>query len=151
MSDKRTAQEIADLVCDQMRSRDRVATSLRIEWLSVTPGSARLAMEVRDDMLNAFDICHGGIIATLADTAFALACNSHGQLAVASGISVDFIAPARSGDRLEAVASELEATKRTGLYDVVVRNQAGATIAIFRGRSANLSGRTFIPRDQAPA
>lgn len=108
-------------------------------------------MEVRDDMLNAFDICHGGIIATLADTAFALACNSHGQLAVASGISVDFIAPARSGDRLEAVASELEATKRTGLYDVVVRNQAGATIAIFRGRSANLSGRTFIPRDQAPA
>jgi acyl-CoA thioesterase len=112
-------------------------------------GRARLHMTVRSDMLNAFDICHGGVVTTLADTAFAIACNSYDQLAVAAAISVDFTSPARAGDRLTAMAIEVATTGRTGLYDVTVTKEDGSLVAVFRGRSARLSGRRVLPGARA--
>ena len=95
-------------------------------------------MTVRDDMLNGHDICHGGFITTLADSAFAFACNSCNELTVAAGFSVDFLAPARGGDVLTADAVEVSRAGRTGVYDIDVTNQRGERVALFRGRSARL-------------
>lgn len=142
------AQRTARAVGARMLALDRAATHLGIRLIEVGLGSAMASMTVRADMLNAFDICHGGIVTTLADTAFALACNSYDQLAVASCISVDFTQPAREGDCLTATAKEVAKTGRTGLYDVTVTNQAGAPVAVFRGRSARISGRTVLPAAQ---
>jgi acyl-CoA thioesterase len=149
MLEAQQAQQLAREVGDFMRAHDRVAQALDIGVVAVGPGTATLQMTVRADMLNAFDICHGGVVTTLADTAFALACNSHGHLAVAAGITVDFTRPAHEGDRLTATATEVATTGRTGLYDVTVNNQDGLAIAVFRGRSARISGRAVPPPAQA--
>jgi acyl-CoA thioesterase len=102
-------------------------------------------MTVRDDMLNGHDICHGGFITLLADSAFAFACNSRNVVTVAAGLTVDFLAPAHRGDVLTATATESSRSGRTGVYDMVVTNQHGARIALVRGRSHSLGGRTVIP------
>ncbi len=128
---------------------DRASAALGIALVEVGLGSATTRLIVRPDMLNAFDICHGGVVTTLADTAFAVACNSYDQLAVASSIGVDFIQPARAGDCLTATATERAATGRTGLYDVTVTNQEGVAVAVFRGRSARISGRKVLSRPGA--
>jgi phenylacetic acid degradation protein PaaD len=96
-------------------------------------------MSVRRDMVNGHELCHGGLIFALADTCFAMACNTHGKPTVAAGASIDFIAPARFGDELTAVAEERQRMRRNGVYDVSVHNQAGECIALFRGRSRELS------------
>lgn len=101
-------------------------------------------MTVRADMLNGFAICHGGFITTLADSAFAFACNSYNQLTVASGIVVDFLAPAHEGDRLLAEGREVSRTGSTGVYDIAVTNQHGKTVAVMRGRSHTLKGRHVV-------
>lgn len=103
-------------------------------------------MAVREDMLNGHDICHGGLISTLADSAFAYACNSYDELTVASGFSVDFVAPGRLGDVLTARCAEVSRAGRTGVYDVEVSNQKGERIAVFRGRSYTAKGRPAVPR-----
>ena len=98
-------------------------------------------MLVRADMVNGHDLCHGGLIASLADSAFALACNSHGPVTVAAGFSIDLLAPARLGQTLYADAREVSRRGRSGLYDVTVRAddpEAGAVIAEFRGRSRTI-------------
>jgi acyl-CoA thioesterase len=105
------------------------------------PGQARLRMRVREDMLNGHGTCHGGIVFALADTAFAVACNSYSAVAVASGCSIEFVAPAGVGDELVAVASERARTGRTGLYDVEVTRDGGEPVASFRGRSMLASPR----------
>jgi acyl-CoA thioesterase len=92
-------------------------------------------MRVRDDMLNGQSACHGGLIFSLADSAFAFSCNSHGGTVVAAAASIDFLAPAQSGDELTAVAVERWRSRRNGVYEVTVANQRGDTIALFRGRS----------------
>jgi len=102
-------------------------------------------MTVRTDMLNGFKICHGGFITTLADSAFAFACNSANQLTVAAAIAVDFIAPAQEGDRLTAEAHELSLSGRTGVYDVKVLNQEGVLVAVLRGRSHRLKDKQVVP------
>jgi acyl-CoA thioesterase len=102
-------------------------------------------MAVRDEMLNGHEICHGGFITTLADSAFAFACNSRNQLTVAAGLTVDFLAPAHRGDVLTADAVEVSLAGRTGVYDIVVTNQQGARIALVRGRSARLRERSVMP------
>ena len=145
MAQAQSAQQLALEVGAHMIAHDRVAVALGVSIVEAGVGSAILRMTVRADMLNALDICHGGIVTTLADTAFALACNSYDQLAVASCISVDFTKPAREGDRLTATATEVATTGRTGLYDVTVTNQDGVAVAVFRGRSARISGRTVLP------
>ncbi len=148
MSD-RTPQETAEHVWHGMWANDRAAQLLGIEILAVTPGAATLAMQVRDDMLNGHDICHGGLITTLADTCFAYACNSYDELTVASGFTVDLLAPGRAGDRLTAVATEVTKGGRTGLYDIVVTNQRGERVAVFRGRSYTMKGKPAVRATEA--
>jgi acyl-CoA thioesterase len=124
--------------------RDRAAQMLGIVIVDVRPGSAVLTMKVRDDMLNGHDICHGGLITTLADTCFAYACNSYDELTVASGFSVDLMAPGRLDDLLTASGVEVSRGGRTGLYDITVTNQRDERIAVFRGRSYTMKGKPAV-------
>ena len=146
-----TLQALAERVRDSMFSTDAAAHALGMRVLSISPGHASVAMTVRADMLNGFAICHGGLVATLADTAFAYACNAHDVLTVASGFSVDLLRPSHEGDRLTAVAREMHKSGRTGLYDVVINNQRGECVAQFRGRSHSLTGRPVIGGAPMPA
>lgn len=144
-----TALQVAHRVRDGMWARDRACQALGMRVVDVTPGRASLAMTVREDMLNGHDLCHGGYITTLADSAFAYACNSYDELTVASGLSIDFLAPARLGETLTASAHEVSKAGRTGVYDVEVSNQNGVRIAIFRGRSHTFRGRPAVPQAKA--
>ena len=137
-------QEVADRVREGMLRNDRATQSLGMQVLAVGPGSATLCMGVREDMLNGHDICHGGLMATLADSTFAFACNSYNELTVASGFAVDFLAPARLGDVLTARCTEVSRTGRTGVYDVEVSNQRGVRVAVFRGRSHTVKGKPAV-------
>jgi len=141
-----TPQQTADHVREGMFANDRALKALGMQVTDIAPGRAGVAMTVREDMLNGHDICHGGLIATLADSAFAYACNSYDELTVASGFSVDFVAPGRLGDVLTARCAEVSKAGRTGVYDVEVHNQRGERIAIFRGRSYTAKGRPAVPR-----
>jgi acyl-CoA thioesterase len=140
----RSPQQIADLVRVGMARADRASTALGFEILAVAPGRATLAMTVREDMLNGHDICHGGLISTLADSTFAFACNSYNELTVASGFSIDFIAPGRRGDVLTARCAEVSKSGRTGVYDAEVTNQRGERVAVFRGRSYTMKGKPVV-------
>ena len=140
----RTPQQIAEHVRDGMFARDRAARSLGIEVVDIAPGRATLTMTVGDTMLNGHDLCHGGLITTLADTCFAYACNSYDELTVASGFSVDLMAPGRLGDVLTAHGVEVSKGGRTGLYDVTVSNQRDERIAVFRGRSYTMKGKPAV-------
>lgn len=140
-----TPQQTAELVRDGMFARDRAAQSLAMCITHIAPGEATIEMAVRDDMLNGFDTCHGGFITTLGDTAFAYACNTRNELTVASGLSVDFVAPGRPGDVLVAEAKELSQAGRTGVYDVTIRNRQGQLIALFRGKSYSMKGKPTVP------
>ena len=117
---------------------DAAARLLGIAGSATAPGRATVQMVVRPDMLNGHRICHGGVIFALADAAFAYACNSHGPPTVAAAASIDFLAPVRAGATLTAVAVEQFRRGRTGLYDVVVTDEAGAVVAHFHGRSHEL-------------
>lgn len=141
----RTPQQVAEHVRTGMVAKDRALQALGIRVTEVTPGGAVASMTVREDMLNGFDICHGGLISTLADSAFAYGCNSYDELTVASGFAVDFVAPGRLGDVLTARCAEVSRAGRTGIYDVEVRNQRGERIAVFRGRSYTAKGRPAVP------
>ena len=134
------AQQLAQDAAAAMWSRDHAAQALGMAIAEVAPGSSRLTMVVRQDMVNGHAICHGGMLFTLADTAFAYACNSYNHNTVASACSIDFLAPARLGDSLEAVAVERSQSGRTGVYDVTVSTAAGKTVALFRGKSARIQG-----------
>ena len=139
------AQAIADKVGVGMYAEDNASQSLGMHVDQMAPGYARIRMTVRADMLNGFRICHGGFITTLADSAFAFACNSHNRLTLAAGIVVDFIAPAREGDVLTATANEISRNGRTGIYDVTVTNQDNGVVAILRGRAHELRDRKTVP------
>jgi acyl-CoA thioesterase len=120
-----------------MWAADAASAALGMRLDELGPGEARVSMVVRPDMVNGHDLCHGGLIASLADSAFALACNSRAPVTVAAGFAVDFLAPARLGQVLEAHAREVALRGRSGLYDVTVR--VGETVvAEFRGRSRSL-------------
>jgi acyl-CoA thioesterase len=135
------AQAIADKVRDVMFADDAASKMLGMEIAEVGPGRAVVTMTVRADMLNGFAICHGGLIATLADSAFAFACNSRNALTVASGFGIDILKSAKLNDVLTATAEETSLAGRTGLYDITVKNQTGELIAVFRGRSYRLAER----------
>jgi acyl-CoA thioesterase len=106
----------------------------------VGPGQSSLLMDVRQDMLNGHGMCHGGMIFSLADTAFAYACNAYNQTTVASACAIDFLAPARKGETLRAIASERSLAGRTGVYDITVQETTGRQIALFRGKSYRIAG-----------
>ena len=137
-------QQTAERVRDGMFANDRASKMLGMRVVEVGPGQSTLAMTVRDDMLNGHAICHGGLIATLADSAFAFACNSYDELTVASGFSVDFVAPGRLGDVLTARCHEVAKAGRTGVYDTEVTNQRGERVAVFRGRSHTVKGKPAV-------
>jgi acyl-CoA thioesterase len=148
--DAPTPQQTAERVRDGMLANDRVSRAMGMQVLAIAPGSAMLAMTVRDDMLNGHDICHGGLIATLADSAFAFACNAYGAPTVASGFGIDLLAPARAGDVLTARCHEVSKAGRTGVYDTEVTNQRDERVAVFRGRSHTLRGRLAVASVSVP-
>ncbi len=135
-----TPEALAQAVAEAMYARDPAVRAFGIRIDEVGPGYARLSMPVRDDMLNGHGLCHGGLIFTLADSAFAYACNSRNQNTVASGCTIDYVAPGQRGDVLVAVAVEQSLAGRTGVYDITVSNQDGKKVALFRGRSASIKG-----------
>jgi phenylacetic acid degradation protein PaaD len=104
-------------------------------------------MTVRDDMVNGHDIAHGGYVFLLADTAFAVACNSYGRSTVAAGCDIAFVAATKAGDELTAVAEERHRAGRSGLYDVSVRRADGTVVAELRGRSRTITG-TLVPLEE---
>ncbi|NGM87751.1 hydroxyphenylacetyl-CoA thioesterase PaaI [Parapusillimonas sp. SGNA-6] len=133
-------QELAELAARTMYDNDPASQALGAHLVSVAPGEARMSMTVRADMLNGHKTCHGGFIFALADSTFAFACNSRNLATVASGCSIDYLAPGFEGDVLTAHAIEYSLAGRTGVYDVHVTNQDGKRIAIFRGRSYRIKG-----------
>jgi acyl-CoA thioesterase len=137
-------QTIAEASRDAMWKDDRASRLLGIEVLAVGPGSATLRMAVREDLLNGHHICHGGFVATLADSAFAFACNAYNELTVASGFDINLLLAARLGDVLTATARELSKGGRSGVYDIDVHNQRGEHVAAFRGRSFTMKGKALI-------
>jgi acyl-CoA thioesterase len=139
-----TAQQIAEATRDAMWTNDRASRLLGITVLDIGPGSATLSMAVREDMLNGHDICHGGFVATLADSAFAFACNACNEVTVASGFDINLLAAAKQGDVLTARAAEVSRAGRTGVYDVNVSNQRGEAVAVFRGRSYAMKGKALV-------
>ena len=145
MADALTAQQTADAVGVHMFAKDRASKAMGMRIVAMSEGAAFLEMTVRDDMLNGFDICHGGFITTLADSAFAFACNSTGDVTVAAGLTVDFLAPARAGDVLTARAFEVVHAGRSGVYDIAVTNQRGEQVALVRGRAHRMKGQRVLP------
>jgi acyl-CoA thioesterase len=139
------AQATAEAVREAMYRRDRAAQALGITVEAIGPGTAVCRMAVREDMLNGHATCHGGLIFTLADTAFAYACNAGNRSTVALTCQISYIAPARQGDVLIASAREQSRTGRTGVYDVEVRREDGVTVALFRGQAYEVRGAIVQP------
>ena len=123
-----------------MFAADRASQGLGMRIVAIGAGSARLEMPIRDDMLNGHEICHGGFITTLADSAFAFACNTYDRRTVAQHCAVTFIAPSRLGEVLSAHALEVSRAGRSGIYDVTVTGDGGAVVAEFRGHSRTIKG-----------
>jgi acyl-CoA thioesterase len=134
------AQRVAELCAQALLSGDEASRSLGMLLVDVKPGAARLSMKVRPDMVNGHGTCHGGIVFSLADSAFAVACNTYNVVTVAAAASIDFLAPAHANDELTAHARELWRSKRSGIYEILVSNQRGEPIALFRGRSHSAGG-----------
>ena len=130
--------ELARRSAEVMWSGDTASTSLGMIIENLGPGRATVSMTVRPDMVNGWDLCHGGLIASLADSAFALACNTHGTVTVASSFAIDVLEPVHLGDVLTADAREVILRGRSGVYDVTVSTATGV-IAEFRGRSRSLN------------
>ncbi|MFI7490021.1 hydroxyphenylacetyl-CoA thioesterase PaaI [Micromonospora echinaurantiaca] len=123
-----------------MFDADAASRSLGIELVSAAEGAAEARMRVTGAMVNGHAIAHGGYVFLLADTAFALACNSHGPVTVAAGGEITFVRPAREGDLLIARATERTRYGRSGIYDVTVSREDGEVVAEFRGRSRTVNG-----------
>ena len=138
-----SADEIARRSAEAMWARDDASKWLGLSLDEVGPGRAVMSFTVEKHHTNGHDICHGGYIFTLADSAFAFACNSYNQLAVAQHNTISFLRPGKLGERLTAVAREVTRAGRSGLYDVTVSNAEGKAIAEFRGASRVIDGRHF--------
>ena len=138
-----TPEERASRSAAAMRADDRAADWFGHEIVSVGPGIATLRMRVRDEHLNGHGICHGGVIFTLADTAFAYACNSFNRLVVAQHNTISYLSPGKPGEMLTAVAAEASRAGRSGIYDVTVTGEDGRKVALFRGASRQIDGQHF--------
>ncbi|MCW9033782.1 MAG: hotdog fold thioesterase [Rhodospirillales bacterium] len=141
------AQRAAEAVVKAMLLGDKVAVWLGAELLEVSPGRVKLQMTVRDDMLNAVNIGHGGVSFSFADVAFALACNSHNDTMVAQTCNISFMGPAKLGDVLTVTCEETLLEGRTGIYDAIITNQNGDKITIFRGQSRGIPGQILPDLD----
>jgi acyl-CoA thioesterase len=134
------AAELARACGDAMWRDDRASRGLGMRLIAVEPGHAIVAMTVTDAMVNGHNICHGGFIFTLADSAFAFACNTYNQRTVAQQGAITFVNSAKLGDRLVANAVERQRAGRSGIYDVTVTRDEGFVIAEFRGHSRTIEG-----------
>jgi len=134
------AMNLASACTQALFKRDTASQAMGMRLLSAAPGCARIGMSVRADMIQGHGTCHGGYLFALADSAFALACNSYNEATVAIGCSIDYIAPARLGDTLTADCAEQSRSGRTGNYDVRIENQLGQLIALFHGKSYKVRG-----------
>ena len=126
-------QKRAEQVVDGMLAKDEFSRWLGVDVLQLRPAFCVCRMLVRPEMLNGHDICHGGFIFTLADSAFAFACNTQGRIAMSIENSISYPASVHAGDLLTAVAEEEGATNRLGFFRVQVTNQRDETVALFRG------------------
>ena len=142
-----TAEERARRSAEAMWALDRASPWLGMSLGKVGPGTAETTLEVTGHHCNGHGICHGGVIFSLADSAFAFACNSRNQLAVAHQNAITFCTPARLGDRLVARAHEITTSGRSGVYDATVTNQDGTVIAVMRGNSRTIKGQHFEEED----
>ncbi len=133
-------QALAEAASRSMYARDRASQHLGIELLESRPGYARMSMQVADWMVQGQDVCHGGLMFALADTAMAFASNSHNETHTALNANIDFLRPARAGETLTAVAVEDNRTRRTGMYNVSIVNAAGDAVCHFRGRTYGIGG-----------
>jgi len=129
-----SSKVVAERVKVYISGRDRLMYLLEAEVLEASPGYARVAITVEDKHLNA-EVCHGGVLFSLSDLAFALAGNSHGYLALALEVSISFLRVARLGERVAAKAREGYLGRRTGFYIITVTNQEGKKIALVKGTS----------------
>ena len=144
-----TDQELAAKCGASMFAVDRASKDfMQMELVTCEPGRAVMRMTVREEMLNGHQICHGGFIFTLADSTFAFACNSRNVATVASGASIEFLRPAHLGDVLSCEGVEQLLQGRHGIFDMTVSNQRGETVAMFRGKSAQIKG-AVLPQGQA--
>jgi acyl-CoA thioesterase len=148
-----TPQDRARKCADLMFAADAASRGLGMSITDIGPGHAVLQMQVRGDMLNGHRICHGGFIFTLADSAFAFACNSYNQLVVAQQNQITYVAPGQEGEMLTATATETSRTGRSGIYDVTVTGKDGRTVALFRGLSRTIKGHHFdeVDKEGPPA
>ena len=142
-ADRFSAVDAADVVAELYR-RDEAARAFGIDLVDAGPGRAVVSMVVRPDMCNGYDVCHGGMTFTLADTAMAFASGSHNQTAHAAAASIDFLSPVPSGSILRATAEERWLKGRTGLYDVRVELDDGTLVAVFHGRTVRAGGAVVI-------
>ncbi len=126
-------QKIAEESVNKMLSNDGFSKYLGIEILKIEPGKATLKMKVRKDMLNGFQVCHGGIPFSLADSALAFASNSHGTLSMSIENNISYVAKILEGDELIAEAEEVSLTNKIGVYNVIVIKSDGSKVALFNG------------------
>lgn len=140
MSNELDPQTLAQACADSMFSRDQASQQLGMKIESVEPGKAVMSMTVDERMIQGHGNCHGGYLFTLADSAFAFACNSYDRATVASGCSIEYMRPAQLGDRLTATAHEVSRGRRTGVYDITITNQVGKVLVLFRGKSFEVDG-----------
>lgn len=138
MTETSPTSEDAPSTPNAMLERDRASTALGIVLVEESPGRAVATMTVTADMLNGFDIAHGGLIFALADTAFAVACNEGEGITVAAGAEISFLRPATRGQTLTATAERRVRAGRSGLYDVRITDDDGEVVAEFRGRSRTI-------------
>ena len=139
-----TPQELAEASARAMWNDDSASQRLNMRLDHIAPGQATLSMNIGTAMSNGHGNCHGGYIFTLADSAFAFACNSYNQMVVAQHCSITYLIPGRIGDRLTATATETSRRGRSGIYDIRITNQDGAHVAEFRGHSRTVKG-THLP------
>ena len=141
------AQQLAEACAAKMWAEDATSQAMGMQIEHIGPGRATLSMRVREDMLNGQGHCHGGMMFTLADSAFAFACNAYNQFTVAQHCSVSFIRPALPGERLIATATECQRSGRSGIYDVMLHNQNNDLVAVFRGHSRTVKGQHLADAD----
>lgn len=144
-STRAEAQDLSERVGRRMFERDTASQGMGMRIEAIGPGTARLSMVVRGDMLNGLGSCHGGFLFALADSAFAFCCNSRNDATVAAGCSIEYLRPVREGETLTAVAQERALVGRSGVYDVSVLGADGQPVALFRGRSARVKGEIVPP------
>ncbi|WP_328597143.1 hydroxyphenylacetyl-CoA thioesterase PaaI [Curvivirga aplysinae] len=138
-----TDKEVAEKSATAMWANDDASKGLGMDLVEVDAGYAKITMPITKSQTNGLDTCHGGFIFTLADSAFAFACNSRNQQTVAQHCSINFVAPAFEGDVLCAEAKEVAVYGRSGIYDIRVTNQKNELIAEFRGNSRSIRGAHF--------